>query len=105
MTLWKGDTLEAQLPMPASLFYSDHILPARPIECPKAVGVKDSSAKNLAKWVKLAQKKGFLTAKEERKGAETMVVGINLSHPEYVCPFFLLDCGLTADIVDLRYAP
>ncbi|EFP87332.2 uncharacterized protein PGTG_12916 [Puccinia graminis f. sp. tritici CRL 75-36-700-3] len=82
MTLWKGDKLEALLPMPASLFYSDHILPARPIECPKAVGVKDSSAKSLAKWVKLAQKKGFLTAKEERKGAETMVVGINLSHPE-----------------------
>ncbi|OAV91315.1 hypothetical protein PTTG_27993 [Puccinia triticina 1-1 BBBD Race 1] len=82
MTLWKGDRLEAELPMPASLFYSDHILPNRPCECPKAVAVKDSSAKNLAKWIKLAHKSGFIKAKEERKGAETMVVALNLEHPE-----------------------
>ncbi|KNZ61130.1 hypothetical protein VP01_1448g2 [Puccinia sorghi] len=83
ITLWKkGHTLQSLLPMPASLFYSDHILPARPLECPKAVGVKDSSAKNLAKWLKQMQKKGLLNIKEDRKGGETLITSLKWDHPE-----------------------
>ncbi|PLW48202.1 hypothetical protein PCASD_03317 [Puccinia coronata f. sp. avenae] len=82
MTLWKGDKLAGQFPMPASLFYSAHILPARPAGCPRAAGVKDSSAKTLAKWLKAHQKKDFLQVKEDRKGGETLITSLNLSHPE-----------------------
>ncbi|KAG0149717.1 hypothetical protein CROQUDRAFT_653273 [Cronartium quercuum f. sp. fusiforme G11] len=70
----------SELPTPASAFYSKNILPLRPHDCPKTVGVKDSSSKTLAKWLKLMQKKGLLVVKEDRKGGELMLYSLNSSH-------------------------
>ncbi|EGG08825.1 uncharacterized protein MELLADRAFT_77268 [Melampsora larici-populina 98AG31] len=56
---------DLKLPPDASAFYSNHILPLRPHDCPKNVGVKDSSFKTLHKWLKAMQKKEFLVVKEE----------------------------------------
>ncbi|KAH9814709.1 hypothetical protein DFH28DRAFT_970915 [Melampsora americana] len=74
------DEPPSALPMPASAFYSNYILPLRPHDCPKTVGVKDSSFKTLLKWLKAMQKKELLVVKEERKGGELMVCSLNLKH-------------------------
>ncbi|MBW0498240.1 hypothetical protein O181_037955 [Austropuccinia psidii MF-1] len=73
---------ESQLPMIGSLFYSHHIQPFRPADCPRSLGIKDSSAKNLTKWLKLMQKRGYLHLKEDRKLGQTFIVSINSSHPD-----------------------
>ncbi|CAH7668791.1 hypothetical protein BY996DRAFT_4610982 [Phakopsora pachyrhizi] len=81
LSLWTSKTERTipELPMPASLFYSNHVLPFRPTD--SAVGVKESSSKNLLKWLKMIQKKGYLTIKEF-KATETMVMNINFDHQD-----------------------
>lgn len=81
LNLWTGQ-LDSELPMPASYFYSNYILPSRPFDCPRSIGVKDSSAKSLSKWLKILQKKQVLTIKEDRKGGETLIMTVNGSHPD-----------------------
>ncbi|KAI9624413.1 hypothetical protein KEM48_008996 [Puccinia striiformis f. sp. tritici PST-130] len=52
---------QSKLPIPISLFYSDYILPYRPIDCPKL--------------------NDYLGFKEDRKG-EGVIVSVNRIHPE-----------------------
>ncbi|KAH9441476.1 hypothetical protein Pst134EB_030144 [Puccinia striiformis f. sp. tritici] len=77
----RGKIDQSKLPIPISLFYSDYILPYRPIDCPKLYGVKDSTFKNLSKWIKFLARNDYLGFKEDRKG-EGVIVSVNRIHPE-----------------------
>ncbi|KAE8232711.1 hypothetical protein CF326_g2246 [Tilletia indica] len=115
-----AESATALLPLPASSFYSAHVLPSRPAHLPPRVAkgkgkgraawmgweswktqttvpvgddedeeirvvaeeadVKRSSAKQLKKWIKAAEKDGFLKSKDVR--GELTVVELNVAHPE-----------------------
>ncbi|GAA6060802.1 hypothetical protein JCM10212_000575, partial [Sporobolomyces blumeae] len=68
-------------PLPASSFYSSHILPNRPVHVvPAQTDLKKSSYKKLSGLVKVAQKKGWLTSKDVK--GETLIMSVNASHPD-----------------------
>ncbi|BGO95274.1 hypothetical protein NBRC10512_003037 [Rhodotorula toruloides] len=76
----------AQFPLPASLLYSSHILPARPATLlstpagPGAAEIKKSSFKKLDRLIKAAVKKGYITAKEMK--GEWVVQSVNAKHAD-----------------------
>ncbi|GAA5930691.1 Tma64p [Sporobolomyces koalae] len=67
-------------PIPASSFYSSHILPNRLATCPPQADLKKSSYKKLTALIKFAHKKGWLVAKEVR--GEMVVMSGNTSNRE-----------------------
>ncbi|EIW65985.1 hypothetical protein TREMEDRAFT_45974 [Tremella mesenterica DSM 1558] len=73
----------SQLPMPASLLYSAHVLPSRPAYIPKEqrddVVIGKSEWKRLAKWMKEVSKDGLIKTKESK--GEVVIVSVDQSHP------------------------
>ncbi|GAA5990383.1 hypothetical protein JCM10908_007347 [Rhodotorula pacifica] len=72
-------------PLSASALYSSYILPSRPASPPShaSVEIKKSSFKKLDRLIKLAVKRGYLGAKELKKGSgEWIVTGVESRHPE-----------------------
>lgn len=76
----------AQFPLPASLLYSSHILPARPATLLSSPGgaaaaeIKKSSLKKLDRLIKAAVKKGYIAAKEVK--GEWVVQSVNAKHAD-----------------------
>ncbi|KAI0311462.1 hypothetical protein OF83DRAFT_1295388 [Amylostereum chailletii] len=71
------------LPMPASTFYSTHILPARPVYVASATppaDIKHSAFKSLAAFLKQSEKQGLLRIKEIR--GDVVVVAVNPTHTD-----------------------
>ncbi|GAA5862094.1 hypothetical protein JCM3774_006173 [Rhodotorula dairenensis] len=72
-------------PLAASSLYSAYILPSRPASPPShaQVDLKKSSFKKLDRFVKLAVKKGYLSAKELKKGSgDWIVTSVENRHPD-----------------------
>lgn len=97
------------LPLPVSALYSTHVLPNRPAHWPprdpkgkrvarlpqhlvssddeerqvdaEGTDVRHSTAKKLAKWLKVAEKNELLKTKDV-KGKDTVVTSINTRHPD-----------------------
>ncbi|TKA54794.1 hypothetical protein B0A53_02603 [Rhodotorula sp. CCFEE 5036] len=75
----------ATFPLSASSLYSSYILPSRPASPPShaTVEIKKSSFKKLDRFVKQAVKKGYLAAKELKKGTgEWIVTSVEGRHPD-----------------------
>ena len=75
----------ATFPLSASSLYSSYILPSRPASPPShaSVEIKKSSFKKLDRFVKQAVKKGYLAAKELKKGTgEWIVTSVEGRHPD-----------------------
>lgn len=75
----------ATFPLSASSLYSSYILPSRPASPPShaTVEIKKSSFKKLDRFVKQAVKKGYLAAKELKKGTgEWIVTSVESGHPD-----------------------
>lgn len=75
----------ATLPLSASTLYSTYLLPSRPASPPAhaTADLKKSSFKKLDRFVKAAVKKGYLTAKEVKKGSgEWIVTQVETRHPD-----------------------
>lgn len=75
----------ATFPLSASSLYSSYILPSRPASPPShaSVEIKKSSFKKLDRFVKHAVKKGYLAAKELKKGTgEWIVTSVEGRHPD-----------------------
>ncbi|KAI0320053.1 hypothetical protein OF83DRAFT_1162631 [Amylostereum chailletii] len=71
------------LPMPASTFYSTHILPARPVWVTSATSpadIKHSAFKSLAAFLKQSEKQGLIRVKEAR--GDVVVVTVNPTHKD-----------------------
>ncbi|KAK8864673.1 hypothetical protein IAR55_001924 [Kwoniella newhampshirensis] len=70
-------------PMPASLFYSTHVLPSRPAYIPKEkrdeVVIGKSDWKKLTKWMREVGKEGLLKVKETK--GEAVVQSFDTQHP------------------------
>ncbi|WVQ99704.1 hypothetical protein IAU59_006845 [Kwoniella sp. CBS 9459] len=70
-------------PMPASLLYSNHVLPSRPAYIPRdkrdEVVIGKSDWKKLAKWMKEVSKQGLLKTKETK--GEVVVQCFDANHP------------------------
>lgn len=67
--------------MPATTFYSAHILPARPAHPPFAtpIDIKHSSFKNLTAFLRAAEKDGLIRLKEARgknASGDAQVLGV-----------------------------
>ncbi|WVF71168.1 hypothetical protein IAT40_005966 [Kwoniella sp. CBS 6097] len=73
----------SSFPMPASLLYSNHVLPNRPAYIPKdkrdEVVIGKSDWKKLAKWMKEVSKQGLLKTKETK--GEVVVQSFDANHP------------------------
>jgi translation initiation factor 2D len=75
----------ATFPLSASSLYSSYILHSRPASPPShaTVEIKKSSFKKLDRFVKQAVKKGYLAAKELKKGTgEWIVTSVEGRHPD-----------------------
>ncbi|KAI9091469.1 hypothetical protein DFS34DRAFT_326062 [Phlyctochytrium arcticum] len=68
------------LPLASSLLFSSYILPCRPLG--STLDIKLSSYKKVGKFLKGAEKKGWIKLKE--RGGETVLTGVNFSHPGIV---------------------
>ncbi|OCF31922.1 translation initiation factor 2D [Kwoniella heveanensis BCC8398] len=73
----------SSFPMPASLLYSNYVLPSRPAYIPKEnreeVVIGKSDWKKLAKWMKEVSKQGLLKTKETK--GEVVVQSFDSKHP------------------------
>ncbi|KDQ16990.1 hypothetical protein BOTBODRAFT_172600 [Botryobasidium botryosum FD-172 SS1] len=69
-------------PIPASNFYSSHILPSRPARCPPSCDIKKSSFKKVSKFLQAAEKDGLLKLKEMK--GDLNVMGVVATHGEVV---------------------
>lgn len=75
----------ATFPLPASSLYSTYILPFRPASPPShaTVDLKKSSFKKLDRFVKQVVKKGWIAAKELKKGTgDWIVTSVESRHPD-----------------------
>jgi len=68
-----------ELPMPASSFYSMHVLPSRPRDT--ILDIKKTSWKKLTKFLKQMEKEKFVTTKTPPKG-DMQVYSANTQHPK-----------------------
>lgn len=72
-------------PIPASTFYSAHVLPARPsftLSAPSNELIKRSSFKKVTKFLQAAEKDGILKLKEHK--GDVNVLGVNSTHPDVI---------------------
>ena len=71
-------------PLPASMLYSDGILPSRPFTHPalNQINIKSSSYKKLKPFLKAVEKDGILKLKE--MGGDLVVVSVDAAHPDVV---------------------
>ena len=87
----------AAFPLTASQFYTQHILPARPSYIPalsnpssssqSQIDIKHSTHKNLAAFLRLAEKDGLLRLKEpkgKKSSGDAQVLSVDATHPEVV---------------------
>ncbi|EFJ36653.1 hypothetical protein SELMODRAFT_77083 [Selaginella moellendorffii] len=72
---------DKDLPIPASILWSGHILPARPAG--STVDIKKSSHKKLSKWLQTKSASGLVVAKESKPRKEIMLCSVNRSHALY----------------------
>ncbi|KAH8114910.1 hypothetical protein DFH11DRAFT_1590309 [Phellopilus nigrolimitatus] len=76
----------ASFPIPSTLFYTAHILPARPAHAPgpTPIDIKHSSHKNLTAFLKSAEKEGLLRLKESKGkgGGDVHVLSVSAAHPD-----------------------
>ncbi|RKO87594.1 hypothetical protein BDK51DRAFT_34241, partial [Blyttiomyces helicus] len=68
------------LPLSSTILYSTYVLPSRPVG--SSLDIKQSSYKKLSKFLKAMEKRGWLKLKE--RGGDTLIVGVNLQHPQIV---------------------
>ena len=69
---------EADLPISASTFYSDYLIPNRPINT--IIDIRKSSFRKLTKFLKYYEKTGLLKTKE--RGGVLYVTEVQKNHPE-----------------------
>ena len=69
-----------QLPMEASAFYSNCMLPSRPPGT--EIDMKKTSYKKLSKLIKKMEKRGLITAKQSKK--DDRITGVNRTHEVYL---------------------
>jgi len=72
------------LPLPASTFYSGHILPSRPsrTDTTTPIDIKHSTYKNLTHFLKAASQDGLIKTKEQK--GDIIVTQVFSNHPEVV---------------------
>ncbi|THH08838.1 hypothetical protein EW145_g2443 [Phellinidium pouzarii] len=76
----------ASFPLPSTVFYTSHILPARPAHTPSStpIDIKHSAHKNLTAFLRAAEKEGLVRLKEARgkAGGDAQVLGVVIDHPD-----------------------
>eukprot|EP00123_Amoebidium_parasiticum_P001644 comp12794_c0_seq1/m.7935 comp12794_c0_seq1/g.7935 ORF comp12794_c0_seq1/g.7935 comp12794_c0_seq1/m.7935 type:complete len:586 (-) comp12794_c0_seq1:136-1893(-) len=79
LTAIKSSVKDNMLPLLASSFYAQHLLPARPPGT--TLDIKKTSYKKLSKYLLEMQKEGLVKIKEQSKGVE-VITDINRAHPD-----------------------
>ena len=87
-----GTTLSAlpssAFPLPATTFYTAHLLPARPFSPSgpdiNTVTIKHAAHKNLAAFLRAGEKEDLLKLKDSRGSGDVLIIGVNAKHPDVI---------------------
>ncbi|KAI5118465.1 hypothetical protein M0805_003726 [Coniferiporia weirii] len=89
----------ASFPIPSTVLYTAHVLPARPARLPSPtstpIDIKHSAHKNLTAFLRAAEKEELVRLKETRGkgGGDVQVLGVVAGHPDVVAHRVYLTVG------------